>query len=210
MQNASLIFIIVAFTINSNAQMQNNSNSLSSAENLFSTIFPDISANAFNINTGNSSNKNIAYVDASALIVRHNGELHYLVTTYDFDPLKLPINLQQQLNGIKAVILKESLQSKPTTSTLTHALPPWLSSFYGLQGLYLENATLENPEVLTKLNLKALIFKGPRTSDQRELVHSVSQLKSLKYLVNGSFFSPSELDKIKKCLPDLIITSTDQ
>ncbi|MCC8407296.1 hypothetical protein LJ707_00015 [Mucilaginibacter sp. UR6-1] len=137
------------------------------------------------------------------ILVGLNNEPYALFASTKFEISSLPPGISNNLFQIKRVLLKSSFLGNQINEL--QFIEPWLAYFHKVEYLTLDHIKLKNLNVIKSLPLKYLILSDIALENRGEIINEFGNLKTLKYIAHSSLFTPAEIIKIKKDLPDVNI-----
>ncbi len=165
---------------------------------------------AIDISFKDLNNKtHVLFSNKDFILIGLNNKPYALFADTKFEISSLPSELSNNMMQIKKVLLKPSLLSNNKINEL-QPIEPWLANFHKVEYLTLDHIKLKNLNVLHNLPLKYLILNNVALENRSETINEIGNLKTLKYIAHSSLFTPAEITKIKKGLPDVnILLETD-
>ena len=151
----------------------------------------------------------VMFSNKDVILIGLNNKPYALFAGTKFEISSLPSEISNTMMQIKKVLLKSSLLGNNQINEL-QSIEPWLADFHKVEYLTLDHIKLKNLNVIQNLPLKYLILNNVALENRSETINEIGNLKTLKYIAHSSLFTPAEMIKIKKDLPDVnILLETD-
>ena len=154
---------------------------------------------------GVDKNVDVLFFDTTCIIIGLNGHPYSFVANPQFDPLKLPLNLQDEYYNAIAITLNLSFVSEEQQVKKFHAVPSWLKKVRTLEYLTVDYIKLDQSFFLEHLPIKHLVLKEILEEDKNVIISNLAELKNLQYLVHRFLFTPEEVLTIKEKSPRVTI-----
>lgn len=151
-----------------------------------------------------TKNTHILYSNKDVVLIGLNNKPYALFSSTKFELSKLPSEILSNMMEIKKVLLKTSLLRNNQINEL-QSIEPWVANFHNVDYLVLDHIKLENLNIIQNLPLKYLILNNVELKNRSETINEIGNFKSLKYIAHSNLFTPAEIIKIKKELPDVNI-----
>jgi hypothetical protein len=151
----------------------------------------------------------VLFSNKDVILIGVNNKPYALFASAKFEISSLPPEISNNMMQIKKVLLKPSLMGNNQINGF-QSIGPWLANFHKVEYLTLDHIKIKNLNVIQNLPLKYLILNNVALENRSETINEIGNLKTLKYIAHSSQFTPAEIIKIKKDLPDVnILLETD-
>jgi hypothetical protein len=152
-----------------------------------------------------AENAGVLFFDKTCLIIGLDDRPYSLVASSEFDPFKLPVNLQDKFYMVKAVTLRLPFVSDEQQVVDFHPMPSWLKKVVALSYLTIDHIKLDPSFFSENLPIKHLVLGEILQEDKNVIIRNIASLKNLKYLVHRSLFTDGEVLTIKERASGVIV-----
>lgn len=198
-----IVFLLILSACNQKDHIDNRKRDMTNNNGYNGNSSIDISLKDLNKKTS------VLFSNKDVILIGLNNKPYALFVNPNFEISSLQSEISNNMTQIKKVLLKPSLVDNNQINELEY-IKPWLANFHKVEYLTLDHIKLKNLNVIQNLPLKYLILNNVALENRSETISEVGNLKTLKYIAHSGLFTPAEIIKIKKDLPDVnILLETD-
>lgn len=145
------------------------------------------------VNTDLDSKNNgekLLFTHPNCVVVGLDDLPYMLFVTPDFDEKKLPPVVNEKIHEVKKIVLKSTFSDEMLNRQKYYSIPKWLISFNKVEYIDLEDADLDDLELLKECPIKHFVFRNVKFDNLEKVASALRLFKNLVDIsCNPSFSS---------------------